>query len=89
MKSDMQIVAELLDECKKHLEFEEKLALENELVSRKWMAKLEAGTEDMKLGAEMDSISRELQKEKEEFNLYARLLVKHLIKLDFCRGGKS
>lgn len=82
MKSDMQIAAELLEECKKHLELKEKLALENELVSRKWMDKMEAGIEDMQLEAEMDSISRELQKEKEEVNIYARLLIKYLIKLE-------
>lgn len=82
MKSDMQIAAELLEKCKQHLEQGEKLALENEIISRKWMDKLENGIEDMQLGSEMDSISRELQKEKEEFNLYARLLIKYLLKLE-------
>lgn len=82
MKSDMQIVAELLEKCKKHLENEDRLVAEDRLLTSKWMEKIENGIEDMQLGAEMDSLSVELQKEKEEFNLYSRLLVKYLIKLD-------
>lgn len=82
MKSDMQIASELLDKCKKHLENEEKLKLEDRLLASKWMENVENGMEDMQLGAEMDSLSRVLQKEREEFNLYARLLVKYLIKLE-------
>lgn len=82
MKSDMQIAAELLEKCNKHLENEDRLAAEDRLLTSKWMEKIENGIEDMQLGAEMDSLSRELQKEREEFDIYARLLVRYLIKLN-------
>jgi len=82
MKSDMQIASELLERCKTHLEKEEKIKIEEGLLNSKFLEKLENGIEDMQLGAELDSISSELQKEEEEFNLYSRLLVKYLIKLE-------
>ena len=82
MKSDMQIAAELLEKFNKHLENEDRLTAEDRLLTSKWMEKIENGIEDMQLGAEMDSLSRELQKEREEFDIYARLLVRYLIKLN-------
>ena len=82
MKSNMQIASELLERCKTHLENEEKIGTEERLLNSRFIDKLENGIEDMELGAELDSLSRELQKEREEFNCYARLLVKYLIKLE-------
>ncbi|MBR6641089.1 MAG: hypothetical protein IKL08_02720 [Clostridia bacterium] len=82
MKSDMQIATELLEKCKKHLENEEKLKVEDSLLNSMWMESIEKGEENTQLYTKMDEVSRELQKEREEFDLYVRLLVKYLIKLE-------
>lgn len=82
MKSDKQIASELFEKCKKHLENEEKIEVEDGLLTSKWMESIEKEEEDKQLAVEMDALSRELQKEREEFNLYVRILIKYLIKLE-------
>lgn len=82
MKSDIQIAAETLEKCKKHLENEEKMMKEYLSASEKWTESIDLGEEDEQLGIKVDEIYEELLKEREEFRLYARILVRHLSKLE-------
>ena len=81
MKSDIRIAAETLEKCKKHLENEENMMKEYLFACDKLTESIDLGEKDEQLGIKVNEIYEELLKEREEFRLYARFLVKHLSKL--------